>query len=64
NAADRLVLAAGTGTRGHLPARPATLLAQRLDLPLTAFPGAHNGWSSHPAETADLLRAHLLGQTR
>jgi pimeloyl-ACP methyl ester carboxylesterase len=61
---DRLVLAAGTGTRGHLPYRPAALLAERLGLPLAQFPGAHNGWSSHPAETAELLRTHLLGDTR
>ncbi|MET9499292.1 alpha/beta fold hydrolase [Streptomyces sp. NPDC006552] len=63
-AADRLTLAAGTGTRGHLPYRPAALIAERLGLPLAAFPGAHNGWSTHPARTADLLRAHLLGETR
>ncbi|MGY0024484.1 alpha/beta fold hydrolase [Streptomyces sp. YJ-C3] len=61
---DRLVLAAGTATRGHLPYRPAALLAGRLGLDLADFPGAHNGWSTHPAETADLLRAHLLGDTR
>ncbi|MEV1020972.1 alpha/beta hydrolase [Streptomyces sp. NPDC050264] len=63
-ASDRLTLAAGTGTRGHLPYRPAALLADRLGLPLAAFPGAHNGWSTHPAETAELLRTHLLGDTR
>ncbi|MFI7338641.1 alpha/beta fold hydrolase [Streptomyces sp. NPDC050085] len=63
-AAGRLVLAAGTATRGHLPYRPAALMADRLGLPLTEFPGAHNGWSTHPAETADLLRAHLVGDTR
>ncbi|MFJ9035401.1 alpha/beta fold hydrolase [Streptomyces sp. NPDC102406] len=62
--ADRLVLAAGTGTRGHLPYRPAALLADRLGLPLAMFPGAHNGWSTHPAETAELLRGHFLGETR
>ncbi|GAA2290789.1 alpha/beta hydrolase [Streptomyces kunmingensis] len=60
----RLTLAAGTGTRGHLPCRPAALIADRLGLPLVAFPGAHNGWSTHPAETAELLRTHLLGDTR
>ncbi|WP_338697243.1 alpha/beta fold hydrolase [Streptomyces sp. Q6] len=63
-ARDRLTLAAGTATRGHLPYRPAELLARRLDLGLAHFPGAHNGWSTHPAETADLLRTHLLGDTR
>ncbi|MFI7383145.1 hypothetical protein [Streptomyces sp. NPDC049813] len=60
----RLTLAAGARTRGHLPHRPAALVAERLGLPLAEFPGAHNGWSTHPAETAGLLRAHLLGETR
>lgn len=63
-AADHLVLAAGTATKGHLPHRPAALLADRLGLSLADFPGAHNGWSTHPAETADLLRTHLLRDTR
>ncbi|MFJ8821717.1 alpha/beta fold hydrolase [Streptomyces sp. NPDC102467] len=63
-ASTKLTLAAGTGTRGHLPYRPAALLADRLGLPLAEFPGAHNGWSTHPAETAELLRTHLLGDTR
>ncbi|MFI0238811.1 alpha/beta fold hydrolase [Streptomyces sp. NPDC016845] len=62
--ADRLVLAAGTATRGHLPYRPAALMAERLGLPLSAFPGAHNGWSTHPAGAAELLRSHFLGETR
>ncbi|MEU6395264.1 alpha/beta fold hydrolase [Streptomyces sp. NPDC046939] len=62
--ADRLTLAAGTATRGHLPYRPAALMAERLGLPLVPFPGAHNGWSTHPAETADLLRFRFLGETR
>ncbi|MEV5608216.1 alpha/beta hydrolase [Streptomyces sp. NPDC052225] len=63
-ARDRLTLAAGTATRGHLPYRPAALLAERLGIPLAHFPGAHNAWSTHPAEAADLLRTHLLGDTR
>ncbi|MFI6877441.1 alpha/beta fold hydrolase [Streptomyces sp. NPDC050400] len=63
-AGPRLTLAAGTRTRPHLPYRPAALVADRLGLELAAFPGAHNGWSTHPAETADLLRTHLLGDTR
>ncbi|WP_353944200.1 alpha/beta hydrolase [Streptomyces sp. HUAS MG91] len=60
----RLTLAIGARTRPHLPHRPAALMADRLDLDLSLFPGAHNGWSTHPAETANLLRTHLLGETR
>ncbi|MYW68319.1 alpha/beta fold hydrolase [Streptomyces sp. SID8379] len=63
-ARERLFLAVGKETPPHLPSRPATVLAERLGLELAMFPGAHNGWSTHPAETADLLRAHLLGDTR
>ncbi|MCX3060349.1 alpha/beta fold hydrolase [Streptomyces beihaiensis] len=61
---DRLTLAVGKATRPHLPSRPATLMADRLGLPVADFPGAHNGWSTHPRETADLLRTRLLGDTR
>ncbi|MBO1335059.1 alpha/beta fold hydrolase [Streptomyces sp. VRA16 Mangrove soil] len=60
----KLTLATGEETRPHLPSRPAALLADALGIRLADFPGAHNGWSTHPAETADLLRAHLLGDTR
>ncbi|MFE6888812.1 alpha/beta fold hydrolase [Streptomyces sp. NPDC057694] len=60
----RLTLAAGEATRPHLPCRPAALMADRLGLEPASFPGAHNGWSTHPAGTADLLRALLLGDTR
>ncbi|MYT68541.1 MULTISPECIES: alpha/beta hydrolase [unclassified Streptomyces] len=61
---DRLTLAYGEETRPHLPHRPAALMAARLGLAPAVFPGAHNGWSTHPAETADLLRTRLLGDTR
>ncbi|MFI7010291.1 alpha/beta fold hydrolase [Streptomyces sp. NPDC050145] len=62
--AGRLTLAVGERTRPHLPSRPATLIAGKLGLTPALYPGAHNGWSTHPARTAGLLRSHLLGDTR
>lgn len=59
-ASDRLVLAAGAETRGHLPYRPAAELASRLGLPLTEFPGGHSGFTDHPAEFTQLLLETLL----
>lgn len=60
----RLTLAVGEHTRPHLPSRPVTVLAERLGLAPAVHPGAHNGWSTHPAQVAELLRGHLLGDTR
>lgn len=58
--ADRLIVAAGKETRGHLPHRPAATLAQRLSLPLTEFPGGHSGFTEEPAEFATRLLDLLL----
>lgn len=58
--ADRLVLAAGRETRGHLPHRPAATLAERLHLPLTVFPGGHSGFTEAPTEFASQLLDLLL----
>ncbi|WP_280386161.1 alpha/beta fold hydrolase [Nocardia wallacei] len=52
---DRLVLAAGIESRGHLPYRPAAVIADRLGLRLTEFPGAHNGMRTEAAEFAQQL---------
>ncbi|MGV9677754.1 alpha/beta fold hydrolase [Nocardia sp. NPDC003482] len=52
---DRLVLAAGERTRGHLPYRPAATIALRLGLSVTEFPGAHNGSRTHATEFAERL---------
>ncbi|MFI6169658.1 alpha/beta fold hydrolase [Nocardia sp. NPDC051052] len=58
---DRLILAAGQETRGHLPHRPAATLATSLHLPLTEFPGGHSGFTEAPvpfaAQLLDLLLA-------
>lgn len=53
--ADRLTLAAGRDSRGYLPYRPVTEIAARLGLPVTEFPGAHNGGFSHPEQFAAQL---------
>ncbi|MEV4296479.1 alpha/beta fold hydrolase [Microbispora rosea] len=56
---DRLVLAAGTDSRGELPYRPAAFLAERFGTELVHFPGGHTGLSTHPAEFGELLRKVL-----
>ncbi|MFC9437285.1 alpha/beta fold hydrolase [Nocardia sp. NPDC057030] len=58
--ADRLVIAAGEQTRGHLPHRPAATLADHLNLPLTEFPGGHSGFTEAPTEFAAQLLDLLL----
>jgi pimeloyl-ACP methyl ester carboxylesterase len=45
---DRLVLAAGEESRGHLPHRPAAVLADQLGIKLTEFPGGHSGFTDAP----------------
>lgn len=54
--ADRLVLATGRETRDHLPARPAAVLAERLGIEVTRFPGGHSGFTDEPEAFANLLR--------
>ncbi|GIH95794.1 alpha/beta fold hydrolase [Planobispora siamensis] len=56
---DRLVLAAGTDSRGELPYRPAAFLAEGFGTELVHFPGGHTGLSTHPAEFGELLRKVL-----
>ncbi|MEQ4725849.1 alpha/beta hydrolase [Nonomuraea sp. B19D2] len=52
---DRLVLAAGRESRGHLPYRPAAVMAERLGIELVEFPGAHSGFTDAPEEFAKQL---------
>ncbi|MFE0178832.1 alpha/beta fold hydrolase [Streptomyces sp. NPDC059002] len=54
-AAPRLVLAAGLGSRGRLPYRPAALMAERLGLELREFPGGHSGYTDEPEAFGELL---------
>ncbi|KIF76776.1 alpha/beta hydrolase [Streptomyces sp. 150FB] len=56
---DRLVLAAGRETRGHLPYRPAALLAERLGGTVTEFPGGHSGFTELPEEFTRMLEEML-----
>ncbi|MRH90572.1 alpha/beta fold hydrolase [Nocardia sp. SYP-A9097] len=58
--ADRLVLAAGRETGTHLPARPAAVLATRLGIEVTQFPGGHSGFTDEPEPLATLLLETLL----
>ncbi|MEW9546799.1 alpha/beta fold hydrolase [Nonomuraea sp. NPDC050783] len=60
-AGDRLVLAVGRETRGHLPYRPAAELARRLGREPVEFPGGHGGYTERPEEFAELLVRVLLG---
>ncbi|MFI5956541.1 alpha/beta fold hydrolase [Cryptosporangium sp. NPDC051539] len=59
----RLVLAGGRNSDGPggrlLPYRPNQVLASRLGLSITEFPGAHAGYLTHPAEFAALIRSVL-----
>ncbi|MFG2873860.1 alpha/beta fold hydrolase [Streptomyces sp. NPDC048337] len=59
--ADRLVLAAGRETRGHLPYLPAAALAERLGLTVTEFPGDHSGYTDCPEEFGHRLLEVLSG---
>ncbi|WP_067563662.1 alpha/beta fold hydrolase [Nocardia acidivorans] len=56
---DRLVLASGHETGDHLPARPAAVLAARLGIEGTRFPGGHSGFTDEPEAFADLLMRTL-----
>lgn len=60
-ASARLVLAGGRESRGQLPYRPNTVLAERLGKRVVDFPGGHVGYLTHPADfaaqLADLLDA-------
>ncbi|MFE6834959.1 hypothetical protein ACFVFI_08970 [Streptomyces sp. NPDC057705] len=45
---DRLVLAVGRETKGHLPYRPAAEPADRLGVEVTELPGGHSGYTDRP----------------
>jgi pimeloyl-ACP methyl ester carboxylesterase len=60
-ASTRIVSAAGE-TSGEQGARRAAIaLAERLDVPVTSFPGAHGGWGSDPQELADKVDEAIRG---
>lgn len=57
--AERIVLAAGQASRGHLCFEVSTALARRLGQDLTELPGGHTGYASQPAEFAGMLQQAL-----
>ena len=57
----RVVVAAGTTSKGEYPQRAAAALAERLGTPLIDFPGGHGGFMSDPQEFASVLRRTLAG---
>ncbi|WP_182113101.1 alpha/beta fold hydrolase [Actinotalea sp. JY-7876] len=54
--ATRVVVGVGADSGDLLTHRTSTALAERLGTRLTAFPGAHHGFASHPQEFAAALR--------
>ena len=58
-ASARVVVAAGTSSRGELAHRSAAALAERLGTPLITFPGGHGGFATDAEDFAALLRRTL-----
>jgi len=58
-ASTRVVIAAGTTSRGQFPWRTAVALAGRLGTPLVNFPGGHDGFASDAKDFAGVLRRTL-----
>ena len=54
---DRLVLASGRESRGHLTYRPNEVLARKLGLDILELPGGHLGYVTKPAQFATELMA-------
>ncbi|MFE0099100.1 alpha/beta fold hydrolase [Streptomyces sp. NPDC059009] len=52
---DRLVVGCGQDSRGELPYRAASFLAERLGAEPLHFPGGHTGTTTHPEEFGALL---------
>ncbi|NEA58833.1 alpha/beta hydrolase [Streptomyces sp. SID13666] len=57
--APQLALAGGRDSRGFLPYRPNTVLATRLGIPITDFPGNHAGYLPHAPAFATRLATLL-----
>jgi clorobiocin biosynthesis protein CloN7 len=55
----RVVVAAGTTSRGEMAWRAAVTLAERLGTDLVDFPGGHTGFVSDPSDFAAVLRRTL-----
>jgi pimeloyl-ACP methyl ester carboxylesterase len=61
---DRLRLAGGETSCEHFSCRPTTVLAARLGVEVTYFPGGHVGHVTHPIEFAAALDRVLTTATR
>jgi pimeloyl-ACP methyl ester carboxylesterase len=55
----RVVVAAGTTSKGELANRTAAALAERLGTPLVIFPGGHGGFATDAEDFAAVLRRTL-----
>lgn len=53
--AQRIVLAAGRASRGHLCHQTSNAIAGRLGLQLVEFPGGHTGYATGPADFAEAI---------
>ncbi|MER5492581.1 alpha/beta hydrolase [Streptomyces sp. NPDC002490] len=60
---ERLALGAGADSRGELPHRAVTGLADRLGRVPHPFPGGHIGLTTHPVEFGETLRKVLRPST-
>jgi clorobiocin biosynthesis protein CloN7 len=58
-ASARVVIAAGTTSKGEFAQRTAVALAERLGTPLIDFPGGHGGFASDAEDFARVLRPLL-----
>ncbi|MFD2767074.1 alpha/beta fold hydrolase [Micromonospora eburnea] len=54
-----IVIGVGVESRAYYPGRGGDAVAARLGLPVVEFPGAHAGYTQHPAAFATTLRAVL-----
>jgi pimeloyl-ACP methyl ester carboxylesterase len=61
---DKLVPAVGTEPSDGLPTEPIIALSERVGWDVIAFPGGHDGYTSHPFEFATLLQRVLTGALR
>lgn len=54
-----IVIGTGARSRSYYPGRGGAVVAERLGVPLTGFPGGHVGYVEEPDAFADTLREAL-----
>jgi pimeloyl-ACP methyl ester carboxylesterase len=59
----RVVVAAGADSRGEIAQRSTEALAERLETPVTVFPGDHGGFVAEPVAFAAMIR-QVLSESR